>query len=122
MNTYGESLVFSWVPSHIDVQGNEKADELAEKGRRSHPFNTEEPPLKCSREGWEALGLEEMVSEYSDASESGSGESFSDSLSCGSGGSVHTDPSSMSSSSYLSSSSVVSSSDESSDLCKRSRV
>ena len=53
----GEQLQVRWVPSHLDVEGNEAADELAGKGRELHPNN----PLPLSKRRrvteWDALGL-----------------------------------------------------------------
>ena len=78
----GEQLQVRWVPSHLDVEGNEAADELAGKGRELHLNNL--PPLSKRRRvtEWDALGLEPMV-ETSDLEagpevDSGGGGSSSD--------------------------------------------
>ena len=57
----GEQLQVRWVPSHLDVEGNEAADELAGKGREMHPNNL--LPLSKRRRvtEWDALGLEPMA-------------------------------------------------------------
>ena len=57
----GEQLQVRWVPSHLDVEGNEAADELAGKGRELHLNNL--LPLSKRRRvtEWDALGLEPMA-------------------------------------------------------------
>ena len=94
-----EQLQVRWVPSHLDVEGNEAADELAGKDRELHPNNL--LPLSKRRRvtEWDALGLEPMAetsdleagpavdsgggssSDTRSSSTSGSGESVSE-LSC----------------------------------------
>ena len=95
----GEQLQVRWVPSHLNVEGNEAADELAGKGRELHPNNL--LPLSKRRRvtEWDAPGLEPMAetsgleagpevdsgggssSDTRSSSSSGSGESLS-ALSC----------------------------------------
>ena len=36
---HGDTLQFVWVPSHVNIEGNEQADKLAENGRLMHPHN-----------------------------------------------------------------------------------
>ena len=68
----GDRLQVRWVPSHLGVEGNEGADQLAEQGRLLHPYNEESPPKRRRLEQqWEELGLEEMSSGEGEASDSG---------------------------------------------------
>ena len=68
----GDRLQVRWVPSHLGVEGNEQADQLAEQGRLLHPYNEESPPKRrCLERQWEELGLEEMSSGEGEASDSG---------------------------------------------------
>ena len=56
----GDLLQLRWVPSHLNVPGNDAANELAEQGRCLHPNNL--VPLSKRRRvtEWDALGLEPM--------------------------------------------------------------
>ena len=57
----GDSLLIRWVPFHLEVEGNVRADQLAELGRESHPNNHQPLPKRPRTEPQrEALGLEEM--------------------------------------------------------------
>ena len=68
----GDRLQVRWVPSHLGVEGNEQADQLAEQGRLLHLYNEESPPKRrCLERQWEELGLEEMSSGEGEASDSG---------------------------------------------------
>ena len=49
-----------WVPSHLDVHGNEQADLLAEMGRNLHPNNLMPLSKRQRVTKWDALGLEPM--------------------------------------------------------------
>ena len=57
----GDLLQLRWVPSHLNVEGNEEADALACQGREQHPNNL--LPLSKRRRvtEWEDLGLQPMV-------------------------------------------------------------
>ena len=39
-------LQWIWVPSYVEVPGNERADELAESGRKSSPLVVSPAPLQ----------------------------------------------------------------------------
>ena len=68
----GLALQIHWVPSHLGVEGNVGADQLAEQGRQSHPNNFQRLPKRPQAEPqWEALGLEEMCSDPGEAQDSG---------------------------------------------------
>ena len=68
----GDRLQVRWVPSHLGVEGNEQADQLAGQGRLLHPYNEESPPKRrCLEQQWEELGLEEMSLGEGGASDSG---------------------------------------------------
>ena len=73
----GELFSIQWVPSHIEIEGNEKADQLAEEGRVRHwAYSREwvrEVQQRQSSE-WQALGLHELDSEVSDSDRSRSSE------------------------------------------------
>ena len=45
-----------WVPSHLDVHGNEHADLLAEHGSGLHPNNLRSLSKRRRVEEWDALG------------------------------------------------------------------
>ena len=61
----GSHMVVLWMPSHLNVKGNDEVDALAEAGCAQHPHNKrrrqEEP-------AWSALGLSPMRSEVSSSS------------------------------------------------------
>ena len=60
----GLALQVHEVPSHLGVEGNVGADQLAEQGRQSHPNNFRPLPKRPGTgPQWEALGLEEMCSD-----------------------------------------------------------
>ena len=44
----GDYILIRWVPSHLQVPGNDGADELARQGRNKHPNNLL-PLSKCRR-------------------------------------------------------------------------
>ena len=61
---HGDTLQFVWVPSHVNFEGNEQADKLAEKGRLIHPHNDSQQAKRRRiaerKDLWHALGLVEM--------------------------------------------------------------
>ena len=63
---HGDTLFFLWVPSRVNIEGNEQADTLAEQGRLQHPHNEfHDPKRRCGLQCRDArlhLGLEEMQS------------------------------------------------------------
>ena len=68
----GGDLEIRCVPSHLGVEGNVRMDQLAERGRLSHPNNSQPLPQRPRVEPqWEALGLLEMSSDGSEAQDSG---------------------------------------------------
>ena len=57
----GDLLQLRWVPSHLNVEGNEEAGEVANQGRELHP-NSVLPLSKRRRVAeWEALGLQPVL-------------------------------------------------------------
>ena len=68
----GSELQIHWVPSHLGVECNVGADQLAEQGRQSRP-NDFQPLLKRPRTEpqLEALGLREILSDQGEAHNSG---------------------------------------------------
>ena len=68
----GSLLQLVWMPSHMQVVGNDRADALADEGRLQHPHNkkrrSEEPrpPLL-----WEEVGLLPMQSDVSSSARGG---------------------------------------------------
>ena len=59
-----------WVPSHIDIMGNERVDELAEEARVRHWAYSREWVREVQRRQlfeWQALGLQELDSEVSNS-------------------------------------------------------
>ena len=68
----GSSLQLVWMPSHMQVVGNDRADALAEEGRLQHRHNKKQrleepkpPPL------WEVVGLQPMRSDVSSLARGG---------------------------------------------------
>ena len=88
----GDLFSIHWVPSHIDIMGNEKADRLVEEGRVRHwAYSREwvrEVPRSQSSE-WQALGLQELDSEVSDSMERSEGRPSEGRHSCGCSKTAH---------------------------------
>ena len=73
----GDLFSIQWVPSHFEIMGNERADQLAEEGRvrhwaYSHEWVREIQQRQSSE--WQALGLQELDSEVSDSDSASSSE------------------------------------------------
>ena len=66
----GGHVRLEWTPSHVRVQGNEHADQLAEASRLQHPNNKR----RRTEPEWESLGLHPMDSGASSSDGDGSGE------------------------------------------------
>ena len=104
-------LKFVWTPSHMQVEGNGRANNLAEDGREQHPNNKrrreaqEEAPHL-----WREMGLSPMRSDVSSSEPSGPGSVLSSCSSVGGGLVATTDSSSDTSSSSGSSVDLSSSS------------
>ena len=82
----GNLFSIQWVPSHIDIMGNEKADQLAEEGRVRHWAYSCEWVQEVQRRQmseWQALGLQEIDSEVSDSVALSAGQSYEERHSCG---------------------------------------
>ena len=73
--TVSSQIRLVWTPSHMNVLGNDKADQLAEDGTLSHSQGkkrrSEEPP----EPKWVALGLQPMPSDVSSSAGSGGARS-----------------------------------------------
>ena len=73
----GDLFSIQWAPSHIEIMGNERADQLAEEGRVRHwAYSCEwvrEVQQRQSSE-WQALGLQELDSGVSDGGSACSSE------------------------------------------------
>ena len=66
----GDLFSIQWVPSHIDIMGNARADQLAKEGRVRHWASSREWVQEVQRRQsseWLALGLQELDSEVSDS-------------------------------------------------------
>ena len=64
----GDELQIRWVPSHLGVEGDARADQMAEQGRGAHPNNQQSLPKRPRVEPqWEELGLLEMSSDDTEA-------------------------------------------------------
>ena len=82
----GELFSIQWVPSHIDIMGNERVDQLAEEGRVRHWAYSREWVREVQRRQsseWQALGLQELGSEVSDSVCSSRGRLSEGPRSCG---------------------------------------
>ena len=82
----GDLFSIQWVPSHIEIQGNEKAHRLAEEGRVRHwAYSREWVRELQQRLSSEALGLHGLDSEVSesDRSRSSEGQGSDGRRSCG---------------------------------------
>ena len=86
VQTRGDLFSIRWVPSHIDIMGNEKADQLAKEGRVRHWAYSREWVREVQRRQsseWQALGLQELDSEVSDSVETSEGHFSEGQRSCG---------------------------------------
>ena len=82
----GDLFSIQWVPSHIEIEGNERADQLAEEGRVRHWAYSCEWVREVQRRQsfeWQALGLQELDSEVSDSGRASEGQASDGSRSCG---------------------------------------
>ena len=82
----GDLFSIHWVPSHIDIMGNERADQFAEEGRVRHWADSREWVSEVQRQQaseWHALGLQELDSEVSDGVETSEGNISEERRSCG---------------------------------------
>ena len=86
VQTRGDLFPIQWVPSHVDIMGNEKADQLAEERRVRHWAYSREWVREVQRSQsseWQALGLRELDSEVSNSVEASEGQSSEERHSCG---------------------------------------
>ena len=82
----GDLFPIKWVPSHIDIMGNERVDQLAEEGRVRHWAYSREWVREVQRQQsseWQALGLQELDSEVSDSVATSEGQLSEGRRSCG---------------------------------------
>ena len=73
----GDLFSIQWMPSHIEIMGNERADQFAEEGRVRHWAYSREWVREVQQRQlleWQALGLHELDSEVSDSDRSSSSE------------------------------------------------